>query len=100
MIMAEMAKQRSPNFSMQENSLLAQLMGEDYKDTGLSCHKYNIHRFTSKISRVTKNEMWAEVAEMFSANTTGPHRTADQLEKNGKTMSPSTGGYIMITSAC
>ncbi|KAH3849251.1 hypothetical protein DPMN_030965 [Dreissena polymorpha] len=25
--------------------------------------------------------MWAEIAEMFSANTTGPHRTADQLEK-------------------
>ncbi|KAH3793756.1 hypothetical protein DPMN_147275 [Dreissena polymorpha] len=46
--MAEMAKQRSPNFSMQENSLLAQLMGEEYEDTGLSRHKYNIHRFISR----------------------------------------------------
>ncbi|KAH3716286.1 hypothetical protein DPMN_059004 [Dreissena polymorpha] len=33
-----MAKQRAPNFTLQENTLLAHLMGEEYMNFGMSSY--------------------------------------------------------------
>ncbi|KAH3749904.1 hypothetical protein DPMN_184419 [Dreissena polymorpha] len=35
----KMAKQRAPNFTLQENTLLAHLMDEEYMNFGMSRHK-------------------------------------------------------------
>ncbi|KAH3849481.1 hypothetical protein DPMN_091884 [Dreissena polymorpha] len=66
-----MAKQRAPNFTLQENILLAHLMGEDYSNFGMSRHKLDRHRFTSQISSSVKKEMWGNVETAFNSNSTG-----------------------------
>ncbi|XP_052271537.1 uncharacterized protein LOC127872246 [Dreissena polymorpha] len=76
-----MAKQRAPNFTLQENILLAHLMGEDYSNFGMSRHKLDRHRFTSQISSSVKKEMWGNVETAFNSNSTGTQRKGSDLEK-------------------
>ncbi|KAH3747955.1 hypothetical protein DPMN_182391 [Dreissena polymorpha] len=50
----EMAKERAPNFTLQGNTLLAHLSdlrSEDYLNFGMSRHKLDRHRFTSRKGR-------------------------------------------------
>ncbi|KAH3741661.1 hypothetical protein DPMN_048386 [Dreissena polymorpha] len=87
-----MAKQRAPNFTLQENTLLAHLMGEEYMNFGMSRHKLDRHRFTSQISSSVKKEMWSNVETTFNANSTGPHRKGSDLEKKWENLTSTQRG--------
>ncbi|KAH3747924.1 hypothetical protein DPMN_182359 [Dreissena polymorpha] len=87
-----MAKQRAPNFTLQENTLLAHLMGEEYMNFGMSRHKLDRHRFTSQISSSVKKEMWSNVETTFNANSTGPHRKGSDHEKKWENLTSTQRG--------
>ncbi|KAH3737517.1 hypothetical protein DPMN_044110 [Dreissena polymorpha] len=87
-----MAKQRAPNFTLQENTLLAHLMGEEYMNFGMSRHKLDRHRFTSQIFSSVKKEMWSNVETTFNANSTGPHRKGSDLEKKWENLTSTQRG--------
>ncbi|KAH3828403.1 uncharacterized protein LOC127832524 [Dreissena polymorpha] len=87
-----MAKQRAPNFTLQENILLAHLMGEDYSNFGMSRHKLDRHRFTSQISSSVKKEMWGNVETAFNSNSTGTQRKGSDLEKKWENLTSTQRG--------